>query len=144
MDERGFLSPATEAEAREHYRELGPAAQTVTREAAKAMAFDRAEYGERVTSEVVETARDALFASLLSVTLGTRAEYEAFRDAHPNLDVFENGSENVSHVAWHVVEFADSVVATTYENEPEAAAATLRRVAHGRFYSELVRPPAKE
>ena len=118
MDERGLLSPATEAEARERYRELGPAAQT----------------------EVVETARDALFASLLSVTLGTRAEYESFRDAHPSLEAFENGSENVSHAAWHVVEFADAVVVTTYENEPDAAAATLRRVAHGRFYSELVRP----
>ncbi|GGN05942.1 DUF5809 family protein [Halarchaeum nitratireducens] len=138
MEERGFLAPETAAEASEQYRELGAAAQTVSRETAKAMDFDREEYRERVTSDVVETARDALFASLLVVSVGTKAEFEAFREERPDLDVRLNGSENVERAVWHVVPFADTVVAATYQNEPDAAVATLRRIVHGRFYSDVV------
>ncbi|GAA0295353.1 DUF5809 family protein [Halarchaeum salinum] len=138
MEERGFLAPETETVASEQYRELGSAAQTVSRETAKAMGFDREEYRERVTSDVVETARDALFASLLVVSVGTYEEFETFRETHPDLDVRENGSDNVDHAVWHVVPFADTVVVATYQNEPDAAVATLRRIVHGRFYSDVV------
>lgn len=138
MDERGLLSPETPDAASAQYEDLGPAAQTVTRELAKAMAFDREEYEERVTGDVVATARDALFASLLRVTVGTRDEFDAFCDDHPDLDVRENGSEHVERVAWHVVPFEDVVVATTFENEPDAAVATLQRIVHGRYYSDAV------
>jgi len=138
MDERGLLSPETPDAASAQYEDLGPAAQTVTRELAKAMAFDREEYEERVTGDVVATARDALFASLLRVTVGTRDEFDAFCDDHSDLDVRENGSEHVERVAWHVVPFEDVVVATTFENEPDAAVATLQRIVHGRYYSDVV------
>lgn len=138
MDERGFLAPETAEAAAEQYRELGPAAQTVTRETAKAMEFDREEYRERVTSDVVETARDALFASLLEVTVGTYEEFEAFCEDHPDLDVYENGSTEVERAVWHVVPFKDAVVAATFQNEPEAAVGTLRRIVHGKFYSDVV------
>ncbi|QLC33526.1 hypothetical protein EFA46_004700 [Halarchaeum sp. CBA1220] len=138
MDERGFLAPETPEAAADQYRELGPAAQTVTRETAKAMEFDREEYRERVTSDVVETARDALFASLLEVSVGTYAEFESFCEDNPDLDVYENGSTEVENAVWHVVPFEDAVVAATYQNEPEAAMGTLRRIAHGKFYSDVV------
>jgi len=139
MDERGLLAPETAADAREQYRALGPAAQTVTREVAKAMDFAREEYETRVTGDVVETARDALFASLLVVSVGTYDEFEAFAAAHPDLEVHENGSDQVDNAAWHVVPFADALVAATFQAEGEAAVATLRRVVHGRFYSDAVR-----
>ena len=70
MHTEGIHAPETEAEARELYEAAGPTAQTVVREVAKAMEFDREEYSERVTGDVVETARDAVFASLLAVTVG--------------------------------------------------------------------------
>jgi len=33
---------------------------------------------------------------------------------------------------------ADAVAAVTYQNEPDAATATVQRVAFGRFYRELL------
>lgn len=136
MHTRGTFSPSTEAEARERYERLGPVAQTVVRETAKAMAFDRAEYDERVTSEVVERARDALFASLLSVTVGTREEFDAWL-ADREADLAIVGSENVDNVAWHAPPFAEGVAAT-FQEEEDAAVETLRRQAFGRIYRELV------
>ncbi|MFC7167048.1 DUF5809 family protein [Halospeciosus flavus] len=138
METHGFLAPATESEATAAYEDVGPAAQTVTREVAKAMEFDREEYDERVTGEVVATARDALFASLLEVHSGTREAFEAWLDDHPDTDVRHNGSEDVDNVAWHYVPFEDTVVTATYQNEPDAARATLRRIVHGRFYRDVV------
>lgn len=137
METHGFLAPGTPEEVREHYEDVGPAAQTVTRELAKAMEFDEAEYDDRVTSDVVETARDALFASLLEVHSGTREEFEAWLDGR-DVEVRENGSDEVDYVAWHLVPFAGTVVTATYQNEPAAARGTLRRIAHGRFYRDVL------
>ncbi|WP_101294074.1 DUF5809 family protein [Halegenticoccus soli] len=134
MDEDGLFSPETVEEAREAYEAVGPAAQIVVRETARAMGFDREEYRERVTGDVVETARDALFASLLVVRVGDRAEFEAWREEHPEYEVFETGSENVARVAWHAAPFVETAVAATFQNEPEAAVGTLRRQAFGRIY----------
>ena len=135
---RGLLAPETEAEARRQFEEVGPAAQTVTREIARAMEFPKEEYDERVTGEVVETARDALFASLLRVEVGDREDFEAAKDDHPDAEVVENGSADVDGVAWHHVPFADALVATTFQDEPDAAAATLRRIAFGKFYRDAL------
>ena len=136
METHGLLSPDDEAAARERYEAVGPAAQTVVKETAKAMQFDRGEYEERVTGEVVETARDALFASLLEVHTGPREEFE---EAVPgSFDVVEEGSENVENVAWHVAPAAETVVAATYQHEAAAAVATLQRQAFGKVYRELV------
>lgn len=138
METRGLLAPASETEARAAYAELGPPAQTVTKEVAMAMDFEREEYRERVTSDVVETARDALFASLLEVHVGDRSEFDAWLDDRPDLDIAMEGNENVDRRAWHPVPAANAVAAVTFQNEPEAAVATVQRVAFGRFYRDLL------
>ena len=136
MHTEGTFAPASPGEARELYETVGPAAQTTVREVAKAMDFDREEYGERVTGAVVETAREAIFASLLTVAVGTREEYDAWREEFDG-EVVEAGHEAVDNVVWHAG--PDGVaVAATFQNEPEAAVATLRRQAFGRIYRELV------
>jgi hypothetical protein len=138
MHVKGRLAPATAEEARAAYDELAPAAKTVVRETAKAMSFDRAEYGERVTSDVVETALDALFASLLEVNVGSREEYERFRADHPDLEERIEGSESVNRVAWHPAPAAGLLVAATFHEEREAAVGTLRRQAFGKAYRDLL------
>ncbi|MCL7418870.1 MAG: DUF5809 family protein [Halalkalicoccus sp.] len=131
METDGRFAPDSPDEARELYESVGPSAQVVTREIAKAMEFDREEYHDRVTSEVVETARDALFASLLEVQDGSREEFEEWREGYEG-DVDVMGSENVDRVVWHA--FDGKAVAATYQHEPEAAHGTLRRQAFGRLY----------
>ncbi|MGB9986775.1 DUF5809 family protein [Salarchaeum japonicum] len=138
METHGILAPETDGEVRAAYEDVGPAAQNVTREVAKAMEFSKEEYGERVTGEVVETARDALFANLLRVHSGTRDEFEEWLDG-TDYEVAENGSDDVDHVAWHVVEFEDTVVTASYQNEPAAARGTLRRIVHGKYYRDALR-----
>ncbi|ELZ04829.1 DUF5809 family protein [Natrialba asiatica] len=130
----GTVTPASIEEARERYDELGPAAQTVVREVAKAMSFDREEYDERVTSAVVETARDALFASRLEISVGTSDEFSEWRDGYDG-EVTVVGNENVENVVWHAGP-ADEAVAATFQNEEEAAVGTVRRQAFGRLYRD--------
>ncbi|WP_253738896.1 DUF5809 family protein [Halohasta salina] len=120
--------------AREAYEAAGPAAQVVIKEATKAMAFDNAEYDERVTGAVIETARDAMFASLLTTYDGSRGDFDEWCDDNPDYSVDLAGSESVASVVWHPVGFAETVVAASYQHEPEAAAATVRRRAFGRHY----------
>lgn len=139
MHTEGVFSPETIEEAREAFEAVGPAAQTAVSESAKAMAFDREEYRERVTSDVIETARDAIFASLLTITVGDTEEFEAWQADHPDFDVHTIGSENVSRVVWHAAPFEGAAVAATFENEEDAAIGTLRRQAFGRIYREHFR-----
>lgn len=139
MHTDGFLSPETPEAVRAHYESLGPATQTVVKETAKAMDFDREEYGERVTTDVVGTVREALFASLLVVHTGTRDEFDEWTSAQTGgSSVHLEGSEQVDNVAWHDVPFAETVIGATYQNEPDAAAGTLRRIAFGRFYRDVL------
>ncbi|QLD85719.1 hypothetical protein HWV23_08270 [Natronomonas halophila] len=140
MRTEGTLSPESWDEAEQRYDSLGSVAQTVVREVAKAMEFGREEYGERVTGEVVETARQTLFAEQLAVSVGTNEEFEAWRESFDG-DVRVAGSDNVDRVAWHAVPFADRAVAATFQNEPEAAVATLRRMAFNRIYREELCDP---
>jgi len=134
METRGVYEPGTLATAREAYAEAGPAAKVVVRETARAMGFDREEYDDRVTDEVVEAARDALFASLLRVRVGDREAFDAWRGEHPDTEVHLVGSENVDRVAWHAAPFAGEAVAATFDEREEAAVGTLRRQAFGRIY----------
>lgn len=147
MDTEGTLAPGTPAEAREEYATLVPAAKVVVREAARAMGFDRAEYRERVTGDVVETVHDALFASLLRVHVGTAEEFDDWLAAHPDHEPDVAGSENVDRVVWHPVPFAGEggvAVAATFQDEREAALGTLRRRAFGRVYREHLRDDEPE
>jgi hypothetical protein len=134
METEGSFAPETEAEARAAFESAGPTAQQVVREAARAMSFDREEYRERVTGDVVETARNVLFADRLRVRVGTREEFDAWADEHPEYEVTEVGSPNVERVVWHAAPFAKEAVAATYQNEREAAVGTLRRQAFSRLY----------
>ena len=146
METQGVFAPTTSAEATDCYEDVGPVAQVVVRETAKAMEFDADEYDERVTPAVVETARDAAFAELLAVHLADRAEFDDWLDASEFTadDVIRLGSEHVDRVAWHPVPFAETVVATAFQNKPDAAASTLRRNAFGRVYRDVVAENADE
>jgi hypothetical protein len=137
MDIEGLFAPETAEAARERYEALGPSAQTVVKEVTRAMQFDATEYDDRVSSDVIETARDALFASMLEVRVGTRAEFEEWRES-TDLDVTELGNENVDSVVWHVAPFADEAVAATFHDKRRAAVGTLRRQAFGRIYREVL------
>ncbi len=135
MDTEGTFRFEAAAEARKAYESIGPAAQTVVREVTKAMEFDREEYDDRVTGEVVETARDALFASLLEVTVGSREEYDDWQAGYDG-EITEVGHEAVDRVVWHAGPETEAVAAT-FQNEEAAAIATLRRQAFGRLYRDL-------
>ncbi|MBX0295536.1 DUF5809 family protein [Haloarcula nitratireducens] len=137
METEGQFSPTTVADAQDRYEALGPTAQVVVKEVAKAMGLDAEEYRDRVTSEVVETARDVLFAESLSVTVGTAEEFEAWA-ADADHEVTVVGADNVDNVVWHAPAFADEAVAATFQSERRAAVGTLRRQAFGRIYSEVV------
>ena len=167
METEGHLAPESGDAARQRYAELGGAAGTVVRAATKAMGFDREEYEERVTDDVRATARDALFASLLEVRVGDSEAFEAWRATFDG-DCRVMGSEEVPNVVWHVVPFgatgppdraagdsggrspSDSragsgsegvepvAVAATFQDEPEAAKATLRRTVFARMYHDVI------
>lgn len=145
MHTRGEFAPTSEAAARERYESLGPVAQTVVREVARAMELPREEYDERVTPDVVARARDVMFASALSVTVGTRAEFDAWAEERgldvawegEDGDVVVLGSEHVDNVAWHEPPVGPAVAAT-FQGEEDAAVETLRRQAMGRVYRDLV------
>lgn len=139
METEGQFAPATEAALRECYEDCGPAAQTAIREAVVSMGFDRDEYRERVDSDAIESARDAIFASLLRVHVGTMAEFEDWRDGDgAALEVTVAGSEHVDNAVWHHAPVADAAVAATFQDERDAAVATLRRQAFGRVYREAL------
>ncbi len=137
METEGLFAPETAAEARAQFETLAPAAGEVVRAVAKGMAFDTEEYSERVTDDVVETAREALYASLLEVHISDRETYEHWCDEHDCKPV-EVGGQNVDRVVWHAAPFAETAVAATFQNERDAAVATLRRQAFGRLYRDVL------
>lgn len=134
METDGVYAPETVDAAQAAYNSLGSTAQIVVKETVKAMELSTEEYDEHVTGEVIETARDALFASLLEVSHGDREAFAAWCDEHPDYSVELLGSDDVASIVWHPVPFAETVVAATYQEEPAAAAATVRRRAFGEQY----------
>ncbi|MBV0903741.1 DUF5809 family protein [Haloarcula salina] len=137
METEGQFSPASAEEARERYEALGSTAQVVVKEVAKAMGLDAETYEAQVTSDVVETARDVLFAESLAVRVGTMDEFEFWR-ADTACEITLVGAENVDNVVWHAAPFAERAVAATFQSERRAAVGTLRRQAFGRIYREVV------
>ena len=138
METEGVLAPETRAEVREQYATLDGAAGETVRAVTREMGFDGEEYDRRVTDGVVTAAQDVLFASLLAVQVGTREEYDRWRDAHEG-NIVEAGGEHADNVVWHDPAWTDTAVAATFQNERGAAVATLRRQAFGRLYREVVR-----
>lgn len=137
MHTEGTLLPETVDEASDRYEQLGSTAQVVVRAVTKSMAFDREEYDERVDSDVIETAREAMFGEQLQVSVGAREEFDEWRESTDH-DVEVLGADNVDHVAWHAPPFAETAIAATFQNEPDAAVATLRRQAVARIYQDVV------
>lgn len=137
----GFVCPDTEAKARTTYEELGLVAQTVVREVAIAMGIDQAEYADRMTSDVIETARDAIFASLLTVNVADRDRFDQWQaeDQYAQYDVHLEGSEHVEQIVWHAASVDEQIVAATFQDERDAAIATLRGIAWGRVYRPCLR-----
>jgi|GEM_PF-2590183 hypothetical protein len=103
METDGVYAPETVDAAQAAYDSLGSTAQIVVKETAKAMALGPEEYDDRITSDVIETARDALFASLLEVHHGDRDAFDNWCDSHPAYAVELLGSDEVDAVVWHPV-----------------------------------------
>jgi hypothetical protein len=135
METIGRLAPEDPDDARAAYEELATPASVVTKEVARALEVE--DPRERVTAETVATARDAIFASTLAVTVGTREAFETWQEEFDG-EVDVAGNENVDNVAWHV--FDGTAIAATFHEEQEAAVATLRRRAFNRCYRELFYP----
>ncbi|WP_254839065.1 DUF5809 family protein [Natronomonas marina] len=135
MRREGRLAPETWADARDRFEAFGPTAQTVVREVARAMEFDREEYDERVTADVVETARQAMFAEQLAVRVDDEDAFAEWRETS-TVEVRVVGHDEAERVAWHVAPAADRAVAATFQSEPEAAVSTVRRMAFNRIYRE--------
>lgn len=140
MDSVGFIAPETAAAAREEHERCHPTARELVREIAIAMGMDGDEYRDRVTDEVVETAQDALFGSLLRVRTGTADEFAGWlADAgYDESAVRVEGSEHVDGRAWHAAPATGEIAAVTYNEQVDAAVSTVRRQAYGRIYRELL------
>ncbi len=134
-DVRGTFTPDSWSDAERRYDDLGSTAQVVVRSVAKAMEFDREEYERRVGDDIVETARQALFAETLEVRVADVDAFDSWRSEYAH-DTHVTGSDSVENVAWHVSTPAETAVAATFENESEAAVGTVRRMAFNRLYRE--------
>ncbi|MFC7073792.1 DUF5809 family protein [Halovenus rubra] len=137
MESEGLFAPETEREARERFELLAPAASEVVRAVAKEMEFGTEEYDERVTGEIIETAREAMYASLLEVHIGDYDQYEQWCEDY-ECEPIQMGHPEADRVVWHAVPFQETAIAATFENEQDAAVATLRRQAFGRLYKDLL------
>lgn len=140
MESDGFLQPQDPADAREAYESLEPTARIVVTETLKAMDLGVDDFRDLITDEALTTAQNALFASLLRVHHAPKEEFETWRDGTDR--EFEMlGSEHVDNRTWHV--FMDRGIVATYQNEPAAAQATLRRVVFGKLYRDLLTSSAE-
>ena len=137
MDTEGLFAPKTRAAVVERYETLALAAESVVKELARDLTADTSEYDAAVTEDRFTTAQEALFASLLEVNTGTREAYEEWC-AERAVERVERGNENVDNVAWHHAPATDTVVAATYQEQPEAAVGTLRRQAFATVYREIL------
>lgn len=140
MEQVGIINPDTPADARRIYQNLTQPANVIVKEVSRALALDPQEYDSRVGDDVVHTAQDALFASLLTVTVGTVEEYRQWQDSFDG-DINEIGNPNVDNVVWHV--FDGTAIAATFQNQRDAAIATLQRQAFGELYRHLLREQAR-
>lgn len=140
MDTVGYLAPTSDTEAQEAFAELEPVARELVREIAVAMDASGELYTESVSDDVIETAQEALFGSLLVVATGPRERFDHWtaQPPHEDYEIDIEGSEHVDRIAWHTAPAAERIVAATYHAEREAAIATLRRIAWGRIYHDLL------
>lgn len=138
METAGMFAPETPAAARERYESLRPAAQTVVESVARTVTDDQESFQQFTSDAAHAVAADALFAALLEVQVGRRAEYVEWC-GDQSVDPVELGSDSVDNVVWHAPQFAETPIAATYQDQREAAVETLRQQAFGRLYREVVR-----
>lgn len=136
METVGQFEPETRQAVCETYESLETAAREAVRASTREMGFDTSEYETRVTEDAITAAQNALFASLLIAHVGTREEYE--NEVEDDIERIELGSENVSNVAWHDVPFAETVLATTFEVDPDPAVGMLRQHTFGQVYRAVL------
>ena len=136
----GFLTPESARAAQEAYAALAVPARDVTRAVVMAMDIEVDDYHDLVEETVIDAAREAQFGSLLEVRTADREAFDEWcdRPEHAELTVTVEGSEQVANVAWHVAPSVGRVIAATYESQREAAVSTLRRLAWGRIYRDMV------
>lgn len=133
MDTVGLFAPEDTAAVRDRYAAVETAAAVAATEVANALDVDP----DRVDDDIELVAQESIFASLLAVHVGTRAEFEEWV-AGTDRETTLLGSEHVSRVAWHDAPVAGVVIGATFESEQAAAIGTLRRQAFARVYREVV------
>jgi hypothetical protein len=126
METEGTLSPESAAAATEAFEAAGPTAQQVVREAAKAMEFDREEYGEPPVSQLVNTTYSAaeMFAEAAANTdsfdvdafeqavLGLDMEFGSLANGYGakfDADLHRNQRVRVGGYQWQPDEYTDDV-----------------------------------
>ena len=142
METFGYVLPETESEAQAVFEELEPASREIVGAVTRRLDVEADTLDMLVTEEVYQTAHEAMFGSLLVVTTGSESAFESWR-TQPPYDAFTvtmEGSDNVDNVAWHTAPVADTVIGATYQDEREAAVATLRRIVWGKIYRPLLSP----
>ncbi len=140
MDTRGDLTPRTAAAAQEAYAGLALPAETVTKAVAEAGTDSTDAYRSFLDDDVLETAQQSLFAASLAVHVGTVEEYEAWLADHGSLEPSMTGHEDVTGRAWHPVWPREVVAAVSFSDSPDAAVATVRRQAFGKYYRSMIDP----
>jgi len=123
METRGTFAPETRADALEYYEEVGPVAQVVVREATKAMSFG-ADVRRAGHAEVIRTARDATFARCswsTSTSEGGEFDEWAAPKANSTRTMSSGSGPTTSTTSCGPIPFADTVIAATYQEEPDAA-----------------------
>jgi len=141
METEGLFAPESPAAVRERYAELADAAEATVEAAAREQATTGEEYDDLTAEPALAAGREALFAALLAVRVGDRAEFGEWRERSDS-EVELLGSEGAEGVAWHAPAFADRAVAVTFHEERGAAVGTLRRQAFGRLYRPLLEESA--
>ena len=136
----GFLTPESAPAAHDAYEALAVPARDVTRAVVMAMDIEGDDYRQLVDESVTGAAQEAMFGSLLEVRTADREAFDHWCDRPDNaeLTVTMEGSEHVANIAWHEAPSVDRVIAATYESQREAAVSTLRRLAWGRIYRDMV------
>lgn len=144
MRTAGNLEPATAEEIHDIYDALAVPAKEIVHDITVALDFDRAEYNTRVDQRVITRARDALFGTLLRIQTDSRDSFESMLENQPyaSYECIQEGSPNVDHIAWHVSPATETIVAASYQDHPEAAVATLRRIAWNELYTDILHAEA--
>lgn len=137
MDHYGCFTPESESELVSRFESLETTAKVLVRQLRTAFDRNQDYVDDHLDQADVDTIKEIVFGSHLEIHAGTRQEFDQWFTGR-SLELIEIGSSEVDHIAWHHSPFVETVLAATFENEPEAAVETLRRQAIGRLYREYI------